>query len=123
MPMKLTSGCSVAEAIRKRPLPEPISTTTRFWLPKSSPKPKWMKPLSRGLITTSIFRYTQCPASQSKVREEKTLDEEISLSCGSFARCCSCLCQPLLGWLPLGSHREPAQPQNRRQHDHRRMEE
>jgi|SRR5712692_5346970 len=51
MPMKLTSGCSVAEAMRKRPLPEPISRITGLRFPKRSWKSREAKPPSLGLMT------------------------------------------------------------------------
>src|SRR4051794_30042646 len=52
MPMKLTSGCSVAETMRKRPLPEPISSTTRRSLPNSAARSRRTSPASRGLMTS-----------------------------------------------------------------------
>src|ERR1700730_3016218 len=46
----------MAEAIRKRPLPDPISTTTRLRFPKISAKSRRTNTLSRGLMITVIFR-------------------------------------------------------------------
>src|SRR3954454_5113224 len=51
--MKFESGCSVAEEMRKRPLPEPISRTTGWSLPKTSRRSSRTKPVSRGLMAMS----------------------------------------------------------------------
>src|SRR5438552_9277503 len=52
MPMKLASGCSTAEEMRKRPLPDPISRMTGLALPKSCPKSRRARPVWRGLMTS-----------------------------------------------------------------------
>src|SRR4051812_6242450 len=67
MPTKLTSGCSVAEEIRKRPLPEPISSTTRWSLPNSSAKSSLLSPLSRGSMTS---RSSDTPANDRRSRRQ-----------------------------------------------------
>src|SRR5437588_8534031 len=54
--MKLTSGCSTAEEIRKRPLPDPISRTTGLSLPNTFARSSRMNPVSRGLITMSAMK-------------------------------------------------------------------
>src|SRR5438876_12447583 len=51
MPMKLRSGRSIAELIRKRPLPDPISRMTGLLFPNRAGKSRRTNPFSRGLIS------------------------------------------------------------------------
>src|SRR5689334_17292422 len=55
MPMKLTSVCSTADAMRKRPLPEPISRITGCAFPNSAAKSSGTSPVSRGLMAISVI--------------------------------------------------------------------
>src|ERR1043166_1022147 len=54
--MKLTSGCSVADMIRNRPFPDPISSTTGLSFPNSFARSSRTNPVSRGLIATSAMK-------------------------------------------------------------------
>src|SRR5437016_4368928 len=51
--MKLTSGCSIADEMRKRPFPEPISSTTGRSFPNSFSRSSRTNPVSRGSIAMS----------------------------------------------------------------------
>src|SRR5712691_7228850 len=59
MPTKFRSARSVAEPIRNRPLPDPISRMTGFVFPNSFGKSRSTNPVSRGLI--SLFQVVVQP--------------------------------------------------------------